>query len=252
MLSIKKNFIWTRDPAEAYQNPYEYDAQKQFSRESSLVLKALKKTLESFNGTFTIEDTSLEKAVWMLQLDAVDTLIECGDLLHTNNHKIAGRLFRDVMEVLDLAAFFMSKTDKSKNCLKKWYKDEVIPHREYRNYINRTIGAHKAEELSKIYRQLSNFTHRTYRSLAYGYIRGRDYALVYDGFMESGSLVFPGVISMYYSLLANFIIMASNELERSGLIHTDQILLIWSESIEANPEERRFAINFPKKPKEDS
>lgn len=27
------NFIWTREPSEAYLNPYEYDAQQEFSRD---------------------------------------------------------------------------------------------------------------------------------------------------------------------------------------------------------------------------
>jgi len=239
------NFIWTREPSEAYLNPYEYAAQEQFVREALKVLDEFKKHMGNYNRKFSRDDTSLDKAIWMLQMDAIDSLLECHNLLSNKKHKIAGRLFRDTIEVLDLASFFNAKSERSKNLLKKWFKDEVIPNREFRNYIKENQGEKKAKQLASFYSQLSKLNHRTYRSLAYGYILGKNEMLVYDGFQKSDLLVFPGTISMYYSLLANLIRLLSTELINGGLIKIEIINHIWDKCIEDNPEERKFVIREP-------
>jgi len=237
------NFIWTREPAEAYKNPYEYDAQAQFSREAANILAGFKNQLESNNRKYSRDDVSLEKAIWMLQTDAVDSLMECLNLLSLKKHKIAGRLFRDTIEVLDLAALFRTETQKSKNLLAKWFKDEVIPNKEYRDYIKKNISEEKAKQLSSFYSLLSRINHRTYKSLAYGYILGRGKKLVYDGFHKSDSLVFPGVISLYYSLLAHIISILSQEIKNSRMVSHETIEKIWNDCIEKKPEERRFVVH---------
>lgn len=236
------NFIWTREPSEAYLNPYEYDAQEQFSREALAILNEYKNQMESYNRLFSRDDTSFKKAIWMLQMDAIDSLLECHYLLSIKKHKIAGRLFRDTIEVLDIAAFFNTKTERSKKLLGTWFIDEVIPNREYRDYIKKNQGEERAKQLASFYSQLSKINHRSYRSLAYGYILGKNSTLVYDGFQKSDLLVFPGVISMYYSLLANLLKILSRELVSGGLLKSETIQVIWNECIEANPEERKFVI----------
>jgi hypothetical protein len=207
-----KNFIWHRNPKIAYENPYEYEAQEQFVREANEVLNRIRKELEKYNRMFTRDDKSVIKAIWMLSLDATDSLLECLELLLEKRHKIAGRLIRDSVEVLDLAALFFTKSDKSVRLLSKWYNNEVVPNREYRYFVKNNISESKANELKEFYHQLSKINHRTYRSLAYGYILGKDNHLVYDGFHES--LIYPGVISMYYSLLANMIQILSIEITK--------------------------------------
>ncbi len=236
------NFIWTREPSEAYLNPYEYDAQEQFSREALNILNEFKNHLETFNRKYSRDECSLEKAIWMLQIDAIDSLLECHYLLSIKKHKIAGRLFRDTIEVLDLASFFCTKTDKSKNLLKKWFNDEVIPNREYRDYIKKHQGEDRAKQLASFYSQLSKINHRTYRSLAYGYILGKDKMLVYDGFQKSDLLIFPGTISMYYSLLTNLIIILSREIVSGGILKAETVHAIWNKNIEENQEERKYVI----------
>jgi len=236
------NFIWTREPSEAYLNPYEYDAQEQFSREVLNILMDLKNNMETYNRKFSRDETSVEKAIWMLQIDAIDSLLECHNLLTAKKHKVAGRLFRDTIEVLDLASFFSTKTDRSKSLLEKWFKDEVIPNREYRDYIKKHQGEQSAKKLASFYSQLSKINHRTYRSLAYGYILGNNKMLVYDGFLKSDLLVFPGTISMYYSLLANLVIILSREIVGGGLLTPETVQAIWGKNIEANPEERKYFV----------
>jgi hypothetical protein len=235
-----KNFIWHRSSQEAHSNPYEYEAQEQFVREASLVLNAIKVEIEKYNRSFSRDDKSLLKAIWMLHIDATDSLLECLDLLISKRHKIAGRLIRDTVEVLDLAAFFHARTERSTNLLQKWYDNEVIPNREFRDYVKKNINEILAEELRSVYSQLSKINHRTYKSLAYGYILGKNDKLVYDGFIKSDILIYPGVISMYFSLLGNMIQVLSEELVKRELVSKEVVENIWKNSIEKEPVKRRF------------
>ena len=123
------SIVWERDPREAFKNPYEYKVQNQFVREAEKILNKLFNELMKYSGKFGIDDTSIKKAIWMLQTDAVDSLRYCLLLLKQKNHCIAGRLMRDTIETLDLSAFFSSNTDKSNKELQKWYRDEIVPHR---------------------------------------------------------------------------------------------------------------------------
>jgi hypothetical protein len=66
--------------------------------------------------------------------------------------------------------------------------------------------------------------------------------LVYDGFLKSDLLVFPGTISMYYSLLANLVIILSREIVGGGLLKPETIQAIWEKNIEANSEERKYFV----------
>lgn len=241
---MEKNFIWTQNPSEAYSNPYEYETQKQFSRECFKVLNGFKACLEIYNTTFLSDDKSVEKAIWMLLTDATDSLLECHRFLLQKKHKIAGRLFRDAIEVIDLSSLFMAKTAKSSRLLDKWYNNQVIPNREYRNFIEKSRGSDISENYRNFYSQISKFNHRTYKSLAFGYILNKNGTLVYDGFTshlnDYNSLIFPGIISMYYALLANITSILSITLKQSGLINKEAIDKIWTNSIEEVPKKRHF------------
>jgi len=233
------SIVWDRDPREAYKNPYEYEAQNQFVREAEKILDKLFSELLKYSMKFKRDDNSIKKAIWMLQIDAVDSLRDCLILIKQKNHRIAGRLFRDVMETLDLAAFFSSNTTKSNEELQKWYNDEVVPHGEYRNFIKKTEGEEKFKNVRAYHRMLSKITHRTYRTLAYGYVLGRDDFLAYEG-NSKNILVPPETIAMYYTLLADFILITSNEIEKRGLVQKSIVKNIWRDSLEIETVPRRF------------
>lgn len=233
------SIVWGRDPREAYRNPYEYKSQDQFVREAKKILDKLFSELLKYSMKFKRDDTSIKKAIWMLQIDAVDSLRDCLVLLKQKKHRVAGRLFRDVMETLDLAAFFSSNTIKSNKCLKKWYKDEVIPHGEYRNFIKKTEGEEKFKNIRAHHRMLSKITHRTYRTLAYGYVLGKDEFLAYEG-ISKNLLVPTETIAMYYALLSDFILITSNEIKKRGLVKKSIINNIWRDSLEIKTVPRRF------------
>lgn len=106
------SFIWGRDPLEAYQNPYEYEAQDQFYLEANNLLQLLFNHMAKKSGTYTRDEQSAEKAVWMLFLDSLETLRDCLNLLRDKKYRIAGRLFRDAVEAMDRPLIFVLMTQK--------------------------------------------------------------------------------------------------------------------------------------------
>ena len=168
------SFVWERNPEEAYTNPYEYEAQNQFCREASFLLSKYYDYISSNTTKYHRDDTSKEKAIWMLHIDALDALRDCLELINAKRHRLAGRLFRDVIETLDLSAYFNTNTEQSNNSLKRWYNNEIIPHKKYRDFIRKTIGNTAAEELMENYKSFSKLTHRSYRALAKSYVLGQE------------------------------------------------------------------------------
>ncbi len=234
------SIVWERDPREAYKNPYEYKAQDQFVGEAKKILNELFDELMKYSRKFERDDTSIKKAIWMLQTDSVDSLRYCLLLLKQNNHCIAGRLMRDIIETLDLSAFFSSDSGKSNKELRKWYKDKIIPHREYRDFIKKTKGDEEANRLKETYTMLSKIAHRTYRTLAYGYVLGRNNTLVYEGTTKTRLLTSPETIAMYFALLANIISITSITIKNCGLLSGSIIKNIWKDSLEKKTVPRRF------------
>lgn len=234
------SFVWDRLPQEAYSNPYEYEAQDQFLREASAFLDAIYPHLGSSSLRFHRDDTSREKALWMLQVDALDALRDCVQLLREKRHRVAGRLFRDIAETLDLAAYFHSNSDASRKDLAKWYKDEVVPHRVYRDYVKSVQGDAVAMASRDHYFSLSKLTHRTYRSLAYGYTLGAGNRLVYEGVAPSGILIPSHTVSLYLVVTADLIKLFSSELILRESVAEQVVTSAWERAFEPEPVPRRF------------
>ena len=68
------SFIWQRDPQEAMDNPYEYPAQEQFSKEAGKILARFFEELSNNDLQFKVDDKSVKKAIWMLYNDALSGL----------------------------------------------------------------------------------------------------------------------------------------------------------------------------------
>ena len=240
--------VWGRDPQEAFEEPYEYGIQDQFAREARTFFARLYKLLNADRHRCSVENRSLEKAVWLLAMDALDSLRECLEALICKKHRVGGKLFRDVMESMDLAAYFHSATEKSKTSLGKWYADEIVPHREYRDYVKKAQGPDVAEQLTKHYASLSRFTHRSYRAILNGYSQGGEDRLVHDrtgelyGSHESAAslLVLPQTISSYYEVLANLALEYATELSELGLVTSEEIREAFATSLESETVSSRF------------
>jgi len=234
------SFVWDRDPQEAMDNPYEYEAQKQFMREAESILEKLSNELKVYDMKFNRDDRSLKKAIWMLQNDALDSLRDIHYQLKQSKHRTAGKLFRDIIESLDLASYFNTNTVESIQKLNDWYDDKIIPNRVYREYIKKTVGDIQANSLAKYYSNISKFNHRTYKILLYSYVLGKDDLLAYDGYRDNDILILPQTIAMYLAILANYIKLYTIELADKKLVKKSRIKTIWEESFEKEPIPRKF------------
>jgi len=241
--------VWGRDPQEAFEQPFEYGIQDQFVREARNLFTQLYELLNSDQHGFSVEDRSRKKAVWLLAMDALDSLRECLEALVRKEHRVASKLFRNVMESMDLAAYFHGASDKSKKSLDEWYDDEIVPHREYRNYIRKHQSPDEAKQLAKRYKSLSRFTHRSYRAILEGYSIGGEDRLVHDRTGElfgsyhnaASLLVLPQTIASYYAILANFTLEYASELSELGLVSHTKIREAFAVSLEPETVQRRFS-----------
>lgn len=235
------SFVWDRDPSEAYSEPYEYGAQEQFAREATQVIKYLKTHYQKLDRTFQLDDCSAIRAVWMLQVDALSALSDSLELLSEKNFRVASRLFRDVIETLDASCYFALAGSKANANLAKWYKNEIISHRVFREFVKEYHGPKKAEHLRGLYTNLSKYTHRTYHALSMSYLLGQSNASIYDGFRDNENmLVLPHVISFSYAMLAGLI----KRFVQFGLdtkqIDSTHEADLWNQSLETETVARRF------------
>jgi hypothetical protein len=237
------SFVWERDPAEAYREPYEYGAQEQFAREAAAVVTRLKAVYEPHNHSFKLDDRSARHAVWMLQVDALSALSDAIDLLAEKRFRVASRLFRDVVETLDASYYFALAGDAATPNLKKWYENEVISHRVFRDFVKRHHGPEQAEHLRNLYSDLSKYTHRTFRALSMSYLLGRDDTAVYDGFRSKESFyVLPHVISFAYAVLAGLVKRFVRFAMDTGQISQEEEAEIWETCLEKDSVARRFGL----------
>ena len=176
------SFVWNREPGEAFSEPYEYGGQEQFSREAESVLKELKAHYAQWDCAFTRDDRTVQKAVWLLQVDALGALTDALDLTNCKRHRLAARLFRDFVETMDASFYFFHGGKEAHANLAKWYNNEVIPHRVFREFLKSHHGNENFEHLRTTYNDFSKYTHRTYRALLMSYIHASEDKLAYDGF----------------------------------------------------------------------
>lgn len=234
------SLVWNREFEEAYSNPYEYGAQEQFVREAKKVLSRLCKGLGKYNLYFSRDETSLRKAAWMLHNNALDALREALALLEKKKHKLVSRIFRDVWESSQLVEYFLSNTPQSQSDLNKWFANEVISHKTIRERLKKIGKEAEAEQRRQRQRELSKFTHRTYRALLKGYSIGGDDKIVYDGYEKYS--VLPHTMSAYYAILGDLIIQSSESIKLSRLIPAKEIEKNWKQSLEKTTVPRKFAM----------
>lgn len=236
------SFIWDRDTQEAINRPYEYNAQKQFHREAIKLSDLLLERLLA-KKHFSLDDKSLEKATWMLQTDALYTFKEAVEILEQKRHRIVGRLLRDILETVHLVEYFNSDYPKALISLQKWYTDELIMHREYREFIKTKDGKEAAEYKKRLHRVFSKFTHRSYKILLYGYILAGNDQIHYDH-----KWTLPQSVSMYYAFLGHFGTMIIENLKNYGILSSTEVLEVWKNSMEdfqiprgyLSPEDKEF------------
>ena len=207
--------LWTQPLDEVVANPYDWPSYRLFQEESRLILDALFPLLDRHVLKHHKDERSLDKALWMLLNDALDTLRDCVALMEQQKHRLVGKMFRHLIEVMDLASYFHASTSDSRADLERWFDDEVIPHRRYRNHLERTHGTEKADQSKRDYSNFSRWTHNSYRTLLNSYSLGRDDLLVYDSHSPS-ILTLPSTLSQYLWALGKFITEYVALLELTG------------------------------------
>lgn len=213
-------------------------------REASTLLSTLYAKLDKFTMTFHRDEESLEKATWMLVLDLVDALSEITKLLVDGRHRVAFRLFRDVVETIDLLSVLHAGNSMARRALRQWYKDETISHGESRKYIEEIHGPAPAEARRDYYKQLSKFTHRTYLALAKSYSLGQGDMLVPDSHRPT-MLVPPHTIASGFAVLAGLIKQSTNCMSRVGPLSCDDLAEAFGIAWESDTVPRRFAPRRP-------
>lgn len=242
------SFVWSRDPEEAYSNPYEYDAQRQFAGEARRVLTRLEELVNPRRLRFRVDDHSLEKALWMIRTDVIDSLQEALTLLDEQRHRPAARLFRDAVECADLALALATDTAFAEHWLPRWYLNESPPHRAVREALAAKKGSTAAANRAAHFRQLSKFAHRTYRALLKSYSVGRDELLVHDRWSPNNLLVLPGTIAGYYAILADLICMVVSQWTETSVLTVEAAAELWASCLESESAQRRFAPVSARRP----
>ena len=242
------SIVWGRDPQEAYEGPYEYAAQDQFAREPDAVLRQLYLGLNVDRHRYSKQDRSAAKAMWLLAMDALDSLRESLAALQRKEHRIAGKLFRDVMESMDLVAYFSEHEAKNQEALARWYDNKYVAHSEYRDRFRQLHGEPAARALAAHYHRLSRFTHRSYNAILEGYTVSGESRLVHDRTDETYGprdnstlmLVPPETIAAYYAALSGFILEYAEELILFDLADAERVRTAFEASLEAEAVPRRF------------
>jgi hypothetical protein len=234
------SFVWERDTADAWLEPYEYGGQEQFQREAKKVISLLKDHYSQKDMQFNRDERSLEKALWLIQVDALEAISDALVLTEEKRHRIAARMFRDAVETMDTSAYFYLAKDKATTDLEKWYENEVIPHRKFRTFIRDYECKDKAKDLSELYRDLSKYTHRTHSAIMRSYILGRKNSIAYDGFSKGDFRVLPHVISFSYAVIAALIKRFITVAENTEQLSSSEAESIWKNSLEKKTVPRRF------------
>lgn len=225
----KKSNYWIKSFMDVAKNPYSYEDQNLFLEEALKILDEVYKHYDEYQLKFHIDDESIEKAIWMLHLDALDTLRDCIFLLKKKKHRIVGKMFRDITEILDLSALFWWERNEGSSNLKRWYKNKIVQHSEFRKYLKKTKGEYERKYSADMYSSLSQWIHHTYFTLKNSYSLGADDMLVYDGHSES--LILPQTISQYIYEIKDLTLYFLYHVRMVGMINWEEIAVFINKTI---------------------
>jgi hypothetical protein len=227
-----KSQLWTQSLAEVKNDPYDYQSQQLFLKEASAILDELFKKYDKYQLHFSRDERTLNKALWMIHLDIIDTLRDCIDLLRNKKHRIVGKLFRDIQESIDLAILFWEEREINSVNLAKWYDNKVIPHRKFRKHLEKTKGPLISNYSKNMYDELSQWSHHCYVKLQNSYVLGGDDGnkIIYDSHWEV--LILPQTISQYTWKIKDLIIYFLLNIGDVGLIEWNEFIIFLNNTIQ--------------------
>ncbi|MCF6132726.1 hypothetical protein [Flavobacterium wongokense] len=199
-----KSEIWNNESSrKAFSTGYEENEIEIFDVECEAFLREVMRQSAFLNDSFKDEDISLHKANWLILNEITSSLYDCHQNIIVGNIRIASRIFRDVLENMHILEL-INNSNKPKY-LQDWYNNEVISHREYRNWIK----TEKTEELSEltreVYRLYSKYSHRTYKSILESYSKENEQTLRFHAHLNRKIADDLKLLSTYYSHLSYFV-----------------------------------------------
>jgi hypothetical protein len=231
MRKKKKSKLWTQTSIDVEKNPYDYKSQEPFLTVALGVLDEAFGSYAKLQLKYHLDDRSVQKAIWMLHLDALDTLRDCVFLLKHKKHRLVGKMFRDITESLDRAALFWDERDGNRKNLNNWYENEVVVHGKFRNHLLKTKKFYEtdikdesfADYSNTMHRNLSKWTHHCYRVLIHSYsLAGKSgKQLVYQGHLEF--LLSPDLFSWYLLEIRDLIFYFLGNVKTVKLINWDKL-----------------------------
>lgn len=223
-----KSKIWDKDVITAFTIGYSIDEIEFFDNECEEFLTVVINLSKSLNDKFDKESNDLKKVNWLILNDISCSLYDCLSALKKGNIRIAGRVFRDVLENMHLLEL-LNKSDDGK-LLKKWLNSEFIPHKTYRDWLKK-----KDEKLSNltrdVYQLYSQFSHRTFKPIMDSYSTNQNGNLEYKWLLDRQNSDDLKVLSKYYSHLSYFVLNTSLNYGDYKVLDTFELSVMANEAL---------------------
>lgn len=201
-----KSELWNKNSIKAFTSGYSTEELNFFDKECEEFLTVVINLSKSLNNKFSANSIELKKANWLILNDISCSLFDCLAELKKGNIRIAGRVYRDVLENMHLLEL-LNKKDNGK-LLKKWFNNEFIPHRTYRDWLKK--NDENLSTLTKdVYQLYSKFSHRTFKPIIESYYANENGNLEHKWHLDRQNNDDLKILSIYYSHLSYFVLKTS-------------------------------------------
>ena len=199
-----KSEIWDKkNDIKGFTVGYSIEQIELFENECEEFLNLVLRMSSYNNDQFQESENDLKKANWMILNEITSALLDCLEMLKKDNIRMASRVYRDVMENMHILEL-INKSENG-NHLIKWYENEVISHRKYRDWLKR-----QDEELSEltrdVYRIYSKFAHRTFEPIFESYDLNDDKTIRFKTTLDRKNQSDLKLLSKYYNFLTYFVL----------------------------------------------
>lgn len=197
-----KSTIWKIDFIEAYKNGYSKSEIDLFITEAELLLRQLINHFKSLNGKYSADNKNKNLLVYLILSELIHSLYDAVLAIQNGNVRMTSRVFREVMECRDIIKLVHS--DNGEKYVDKWFKDEYIPHSDFRKTLENDQNGLK--DLTRdIYQKYSKYTHRSYSAIIDSFTLEDD-KLKFNMFLDINELSHRKIISKYCVHFAQFIL----------------------------------------------
>ena len=223
-----KSELWDKDSIKAFTTGYSTEELDFFDKECEEFLTVVINLSRNLNDKFSAESTELKKASWLILNDISCSLFDCLSELKKGNIRIAGRVFRDVLENMHLLEL-LNKSDDGK-LLKKWFENEFIPHRTYRDWLKKKDD--KLATLTRdVYQLYSQFSHRTFKPISESYYTNENGNLEYKWHLDRQNHKDLKILSKYYSHLSYFVFNSSLNYKHYDVLNSFEMSIMADEAL---------------------